>query len=353
MINLEPTIGMELKTMNLQQAERKKMLGSSGKWLHNCENCGKFFKKTSDLTRHLVSHSGKRPYACCWPNCGRVYSYEKNLKRHERSVHSDERPYICEWQNCDKKFKRSDCLEKHSFIHIRKSRNTSKWCDNKFYYDLNDSGLVHNGQRQGCTKKNSEKDHTYFLKQNEESNYASEFYDHGFSKKAYLTAHITAVHKNECQDRNCQMLDTSRCEKISNSRFRILHKCHHENCGKVFDKASALTEHLNRHTGERPYNCEWPGCQYRVCRKRDLKRHLLIHTRQKNDFKVENARWLNKKVEKVRESEDVPDIKIENTSAANELQKASKRSLEYQFIDNVMIEEKKYLIVLVRIQRNK
>ncbi|KAJ8966462.1 hypothetical protein NQ317_011449 [Molorchus minor] len=57
-----------------------------------------------------------------------------------------------------------------------------------------------------------------------------------------------------------------------------LHKCPMDNCSAAYTKQWKLTNHLRKHTGERPYVCDIPGCQFSYTTVAHLKRHkCLVH----------------------------------------------------------------------------
>jgi uncharacterized Zn-finger protein len=48
-----------------------------------CPECGKSFSRSCNLLRHLLVHSGARPYTCA--QCGRSFSRNSHLLRHLRT----------------------------------------------------------------------------------------------------------------------------------------------------------------------------------------------------------------------------------------------------------------------------
>ncbi|ORX90548.1 hypothetical protein K493DRAFT_317890 [Basidiobolus meristosporus CBS 931.73] len=56
------------------------------------------------------------------------------------------------------------------------------------------------------------------------------------------------------------------------SKRHVCHVCH-----KRFPRPSSLRIHLHTHTGEKPYECEYPGCRRRFSVLSNLRRHQKTH----------------------------------------------------------------------------
>jgi hypothetical protein len=64
--------------------------------------------------------NGKKTYSCLASNCGKVFKFKSEIKRHI-IIHSKERPFECTFPGCKKTFKRTDALGNHIKLHERPS----------------------------------------------------------------------------------------------------------------------------------------------------------------------------------------------------------------------------------------
>ncbi|KAF9461442.1 hypothetical protein BDZ94DRAFT_1221397, partial [Collybia nuda] len=59
--------------------------GSNSGKKHVCSTCFKRFNRPSSLRIHVNTHTGATPFRCPWPNCGREFNVNSNMRRHYRN----------------------------------------------------------------------------------------------------------------------------------------------------------------------------------------------------------------------------------------------------------------------------
>ncbi|OAD03084.1 C2H2-type zinc finger transcription factor, partial [Mucor lusitanicus CBS 277.49] len=73
-------------------------------------NDRKKYKKTS-------SELDAKQFLCEYDDCGKLFRRSEHLKRHIKSIHTKEKPYSCPYKDCGKSFARTDNLSQHIRIH--------------------------------------------------------------------------------------------------------------------------------------------------------------------------------------------------------------------------------------------
>lgn len=102
----------------------------STKILPVCGMCGKKFVCVTTMKRHLVTHTGEKPFSC--KVCGKQYTQKGNLRVHERT-HRNDRPFQC--NICTQKFYRKEPMQKHQWrqhgiVHLKQRPNNTTSANN-------------------------------------------------------------------------------------------------------------------------------------------------------------------------------------------------------------------------------
>ena len=179
----------------------------SGGKLRICDQCGKGFKKSIDMIRHIRTHSGERPFKC--DQCEKGFAKRSDLIRHIRT-HSGERPFQCD--QCEKAFTVKCVLTKHLRTHSGEKPFQCVQCDKTFTqkWALTKHLRIHNGEKpykcDQCEKAFTRKDHLILHSRihREREPFQCDQCDKTFKRKGNLAIHLRTHHVEEPE--NCANL---------------------------------------------------------------------------------------------------------------------------------------------------
>ncbi|KAK7886312.1 hypothetical protein WMY93_025933 [Mugilogobius chulae] len=92
-----------------------------------CQLCPRVFFYMSDLERHAITHSQKKPHVC--PQCGKAFKRSSHLQRHKH-IHTGQRNFVC--PICAKRFREAGELQRHQRVHTGEKPYQCQLCHTRF-----------------------------------------------------------------------------------------------------------------------------------------------------------------------------------------------------------------------------
>ncbi|KAM6994644.1 uncharacterized protein LKV04_006998 isoform 1-T2 [Tautogolabrus adspersus] len=92
-----------------------------------CQLCPRVFFYLSDLERHAITHSQKKPHVC--QQCGKAFKRSSHLQRHKH-IHTGQRNFVC--PICSKRFREAGELQRHQRVHTGEKPYQCQLCHTRF-----------------------------------------------------------------------------------------------------------------------------------------------------------------------------------------------------------------------------
>ena len=196
---------------------------------NTCVQCNEIMETQDEYKKHIDDrHGGQFMFKCAKPNCGNLFDTRKELRSHGNRIHRKAR-------------------EKNSWKKKPESEKKAKTKGHNLVCDLC-------GNKTNCMSYHMKKYHI---------NEKVKCPDCGdmFQNQVKLKSHMYYKHNEtpcpECGKMFSQYNLIVHIQRKHISIYDRRHKC--ETCGKGFLQRGKLLEHMNVHTGAKPFKCKFCG----------------------------------------------------------------------------------------------
>ncbi|OTF83911.1 ZXD family zinc finger protein [Euroglyphus maynei] len=252
-------------------------------------NCEYSALTKTQLNEHKVTHSSERNYICTVENCGRRYKTRKGLWDHSHT-HRADKPFACAFPNCTYRCVSSSYLRSHMRAHKDHNPNAANNASNAAAVATANAAqqpqpqVVANAPQQFFapgTMIQHPDGHQEFIcgVMNCGKSFDSQgAYLNHVKLHAPITTQTQVTHAIAAPPPPPPPQPTppkSRSRNPELARF----KCEFEGCTAAYKLKRNLKDHMIRHTIlEKPYRCDWPGCDYGSYKSTNVAKHKSVHS---------------------------------------------------------------------------